>query len=79
VIAFVIGAIITALWLGPVYELVDGCKCGRSRRWFAFADRPRSIASRMCFLNVMRQGTSLRAHSYWDAPVGKAYPIDWFQ
>ena len=79
VLALLLGAVVMGLWVGPVYHLVDGCACGRSRRWFALAEGPSCISRHMWFIQVKREGNDSHQHSYWDAQVAAIYPTDWIR
>jgi hypothetical protein len=54
------------LFLGPVYVLEDGCRCGRARRWYSFDQCP-PLRRTKFFLKVISEGDPKHQHLYWDA------------
>ncbi len=59
------------LFVGPVYLLKDGCRCGRERQWYAF-DECRTLRHTRFLLKVTSEGDPKHQHRYWDATCRKA-------
>jgi len=66
-------------WFGPVYKLVDGCQCGRSRVWFALAAGPQWVSHWRFFLGVKREDDIDHQHVFWDGQIAGTYPTDWIK
>jgi hypothetical protein len=68
ILVLVIGGL--RLFVGPVYLLEDGCRCGRERQWYAF-DECRALRHTRFFLKVTSDGDPKHQHRYWDATCRK--------
>jgi hypothetical protein len=70
-----LSACLAYFWCFPIMEVVDGCSCGRERKWYEMPNSPWANAD--IFLRIENPGDLKHAHRYWDAQWGVWFLFPW--